>query len=473
MDVMLLRLCRLARLLRLIKLARTMQGFDALFLMMTTLKASTSLLFWTLILLLVCLTMFAFILNQTLVVYFIENDEINLEKRKRAFQYFGTFSRSIFSMFELTLGNYVVIARHLMEDISEWSVIFSIIYKLTFGFSVIAVINGSFIQETFKVAASDDRIMVVQKERAMKLHSKKMMAFFAAADSEGDGFISKEEFRGIVAEKKVQTWLAAQDLDATDADNLFVLMDDMNSDDGPGDGDLTTEELIHGVAKLKGPARSLDLAYAMHKNDAKHQLLMDKMLEMFEFQKNSTQVSGAGLLLGRGCQSAIAEPGAMKQASPGGLEGRPCGISPDGYSWGQQVEFRDAGTEWQLGVVTNLAPLMVKREGSRSPRKASLVRAVPLSRSGPGQHVVTGSHAKLAGLDAGFPKVALESERSDGGGFLEQPAETFEVTSIHDISLEEESLEEPALFLRQDTNNSREVRDLRRPDGQVGRAVLL
>ena len=54
-------------------------------------------------------------------------------------------------MFEITLGNWPPVARILQENVSEFYVAFSIIHKLVIGFAVIGVINGVFMQETFKV----------------------------------------------------------------------------------------------------------------------------------------------------------------------------------------------------------------------------------------------------------------------------------------------------------------------------------
>merc|ERR1719498_9509 len=113
-----------------------------------------------------------------------------MEKRKELFRYFGTFTRSLFSMFELTLGNWVPIARVLGELVSQWFLMLSLLHKLTMGFAAIGVINGIFVQETFKVAQGDDTIMLMQKERQIRIHTKKMKQFFAAADDSGDGMLS-------------------------------------------------------------------------------------------------------------------------------------------------------------------------------------------------------------------------------------------------------------------------------------------
>merc|ERR1712222_25838 len=94
--------------------------------------------------------------------------------------------------------------------------------------------------------------MIMQKGRAMRFHSGKMGDFFREADVSGDGLLDRSEFRRILRNDKVKTWLAAQDLDASNADNIFALLD-------PGTGKLSAHDLVKGVGRLKGTARSMDL----------------------------------------------------------------------------------------------------------------------------------------------------------------------------------------------------------------------
>lgn len=95
--------------------------------------------------------------------------------------------------------------------------------------------------------------MMRQKERDRNLHTKKMRTLFAAADESGDGFIDREEFCEIMNIPEVRTWLAAQELPVRDPNMLFSLLDD-------GDAELTAEELVKGVERLKGTAKGIDLA---------------------------------------------------------------------------------------------------------------------------------------------------------------------------------------------------------------------
>merc|ERR1712137_1056344 len=95
----------------------------------------------------------------------------------------------------------------------------------------------------------------------------------------GDGLVSLEEFRELFRDKQLKMWLAAQDIEVQDAGLLFDLIDD-------GDGELSCSELIYGMARLRGAAKSLDMYGMMHmvKNvigavdsvDAKLQEIMEK-----------------------------------------------------------------------------------------------------------------------------------------------------------------------------------------------------
>merc|ERR1712137_895141 len=125
------------------------------------------------------------------------------------------------------------------------------------GFCVIRIISGVFLHETFKSAATDDDLMLMQKKRLMQKHARKMRRFMQKADVSGDGGLSREEFKGVLKSEDVRAWLAAQEIDAGDADLLFSLLD-------TGDETLTADELVVGVTRLKGAAKSIDLYGLMH-----------------------------------------------------------------------------------------------------------------------------------------------------------------------------------------------------------------
>merc|ERR1719469_1384804 len=114
---------------------------------------------------------------------------------------------------------------------------------------------------------------MMQKERATKLHSRKMRKLFQHADDDENGALSLAEFRDVMDDKAVRTWLSSMELEVADVDTLFSLLDD-------GDGRLTAEELVVGVMRLKGSARNLGLV-TMIRDVGELKRTLSQLLQLF------------------------------------------------------------------------------------------------------------------------------------------------------------------------------------------------
>eukprot|EP00928_Gymnodinium_smaydae_P090730 TRINITY_DN74489_c0_g1_i1.p1 TRINITY_DN74489_c0_g1~~TRINITY_DN74489_c0_g1_i1.p1 ORF type:complete len:641 (-),score=61.99 TRINITY_DN74489_c0_g1_i1:220-2100(-) len=252
------RLIRLFRLLRLIKVIQSLENMDVLHLMTTAIRGMGSVLMWAFILLSVVLTACALLLTQILHTTYFTDDYIatlsgdELQRSARLFEYFGTFTRCVFSMFELTLANWPPVARMLAEDVSESFFAICIIHKVVIGFAVVAVINAIVLQETFKVASSDDMLMLREKKRQRRNLRKKLGAFFYALDADQDGDIDLDEFRQIARLPEIMDWLESLDFRTDDVDQLF------NFCDVNGDGTISHEEFMSMLPRLREPTRMLD-----------------------------------------------------------------------------------------------------------------------------------------------------------------------------------------------------------------------
>lgn len=241
-DPMLLRLLRLVKLLRMLRLIRTIQGFDSLYVMITAITGSVYALLWSTLVLLVVLMMIA-LLIVTLSEAFIIDESNPVERRNLVYKYFGSFSRTGLTLFEMTLGNFVPPSRVLTENVSEWMMIFALMFKASLGFSVVKVIMGVFLQVTFDVAENDDLIMVNRAERAIRSHTQKMSLLFKAADADGNGRLDCEEFIQVVGDPVVVTWLSAMGFNASSfnpKDVYKLLLEGTDKDD------LNAAELVTG-----------------------------------------------------------------------------------------------------------------------------------------------------------------------------------------------------------------------------------
>eukprot|EP00811_Abedinium_folium_P032570 NODE_5604_length_1753_cov_7.702952.p1 GENE.NODE_5604_length_1753_cov_7.702952~~NODE_5604_length_1753_cov_7.702952.p1 ORF type:complete len:430 (+),score=81.16 NODE_5604_length_1753_cov_7.702952:178-1467(+) len=253
-NPMLLRVLRLLRLVRLARMVKTFKALDSLQVLIGSMSACSSVLFWSGCVLAFILVMMSIFMNAMLASY-MEVDgsgDLSLSDRQDLYVYFGSWSRSMYSMFEVTFGNFIPVTRLLIENVNEGFGALLVFYRFLVGFSVVKVITGVFMHETFRVAASDDDLMVVQKLRATQKHAKQMKYLLTQLDTSLDGKLDRQEFYALMYNKRLRTWLASLDIEV---DNLPLLFDFVDN----GDGKVTMYELIQGLARLRGPARSIDL----------------------------------------------------------------------------------------------------------------------------------------------------------------------------------------------------------------------
>merc|ERR1712083_620830 len=64
--------------------------------------------------------------------------------------------------------------------------------------------------------------------------------------------IDWNEFRELLEDDLLRTWASTMDIDTDELEELFNHIDD-------GDGNISSEEFVAGVMKMKGQARSADL----------------------------------------------------------------------------------------------------------------------------------------------------------------------------------------------------------------------
>jgi len=192
-------------------------------------------------------------------VFASELDEDGLRRHHMMFEYFGTCSRCMLSMFEITLGDWPPIARLLTEEVSQWFTLICLLHKLTIGFSVTGVINGIILQETFKVVQTDDVIMFRQKKHDGRILRTKMKTLFDTLDKERDGKLNMWEFCAIADDLEIQIWLSSLGLETDDLPTLFTLIDEDDS------GFITLDELVSRVPRIMGAARGVDVLQMMQK----------------------------------------------------------------------------------------------------------------------------------------------------------------------------------------------------------------
>ncbi|CAE7233665.1 NaCP60E [Symbiodinium natans] len=247
----LFRLLRIGKLARAIRMVTMSNVLASLQLLIKCLAASMNMLFWSFCLLTFVQCVFGMIVS-TLCRDFVTDESYDHAWREGVFRYYGTFTRTFLTMFEILFANWSPPARVLVENYSEWFSIFFLIYRCVLGFAVLNVVNAVFVQQTMKTASSDEDLAFKQKEKDVAMYTRKVKKLFQTIDLSGDGTINLHEFAKLVQSPKLKFWMSQLELEYHDLMSLFEFLDN-------GDGEITLMEFIEGASRLRGGAKALDV----------------------------------------------------------------------------------------------------------------------------------------------------------------------------------------------------------------------
>lgn len=255
-DPMILRLVRLVKLSRFLKMFRMAGNLFVLSLIMKSVRTTFSTLCWAMLLLFMVKAVFGMLVSQ-LVYTFLTDPDADEEAKTAIYRYYGTFTRTMFTMFEVTHVNYSRAARVLTDNMDEGWAWFFVVYRVVVGFAVLQVIRAVFIQQVLKVATDDRDLLLLSRATERAKLVKKLSDVFSLIDVAGLGQVGPHEFVKVLHNSQVQTYLSSLDINPTHPEVLFKLLD-TNSD-----GTVTAEEFIQGTASLRGAARGIDVAQAL------------------------------------------------------------------------------------------------------------------------------------------------------------------------------------------------------------------
>jgi len=303
----LLRVARLAKLARLLRVMRWLQMVQPLIIMVKALAASISVLTWSLLLMLIMMAMVAMVMSVLLEPWMRSEylDPESLAMRIAVYKSWGTFSRAITTVSELTIGNFGPPTRELENNVGgEWGMA-ALLYKLTVGSAAAQVINAVFIQQTFKVATRDEEIMIKEKASAAVAYGKQLAKLFDHLDDSRDGIISRDEFKEALEDDNIRKWFSVLEVDA---DDMLALFDVLAGEDGL----IERHEFTNGLKSVRGTAKHL-------------QLLIMETETRRNFQVVNENVERIARLLGGGDQGrrllSKRSPSALSQGSETGSVG--------------------------------------------------------------------------------------------------------------------------------------------------------
>jgi len=176
--------------------------------------------------------------------------------KRDIFYFYGTFSRSMLTMFEIMLANWSPACRVLTDNIGEGYGSLILMYRCVAGFAVLNVISAVFIQQTMSVAKQDNELMMLERRRASEAYRAKLILTFGKMDSSGDGKLSSKEFHDLIQDRENRLWMSVMGIDPFHLQEFWEVLD-QSSNREP----ITADQFVEGVSRLRGEALSVDIAY--------------------------------------------------------------------------------------------------------------------------------------------------------------------------------------------------------------------
>jgi hypothetical protein len=245
---------RTFRLVRAVRAIRCVRIFRDLRLMICSLSQSLASLFSALLLLLSVIYLFSILFMYASATYVHEGGgEAEVVEQLKA--NYGNLGVTMFTLL-LAISNGTD-WKQLSEPLGKIHWGFELLFIFYVLFVVIGVLNvltSSFVERARELSRLDRDLATQGELASQEAFLAEMRTIFEEVDDEEAGRITWQKFRDYLKSDRAQAFFATQQLDTSDAARLFSLLEQDE------EGAVHIEEFTLGCMRLRGPAKSSDVA---------------------------------------------------------------------------------------------------------------------------------------------------------------------------------------------------------------------
>lgn len=243
---------RAFRLLRLTRLVRLVRLFKELLLFVTGIFAALSTLVWAFALIGMVIFLCAIFLVRSLGKKY--GDDSSPDYDPHIAELFGNVGTTCITLFRIiTLDAWSADVAQPVIQKEPGMVIFFILFIMVCSYGIMSVIVAVITENALSSSRENDEEDFKRKEVELRNSIKAIHNIFINADTDGDQFLSKEEFVRALNNPEVLSWLRSLDASLPDASSLFDILDYDDS------GGLSGHEFIEGILRSRGTAKAKDL----------------------------------------------------------------------------------------------------------------------------------------------------------------------------------------------------------------------
>eukprot|EP00443_Scrippsiella_acuminata_P101835 CAMPEP_0115603630 /NCGR_PEP_ID=MMETSP0272-20121206/16523_1 /TAXON_ID=71861 /ORGANISM="Scrippsiella trochoidea, Strain CCMP3099" /LENGTH=487 /DNA_ID=CAMNT_0003039151 /DNA_START=174 /DNA_END=1634 /DNA_ORIENTATION=+ len=237
-----MRILRVMRLVRIIRLVRVMRLIGELRTLVMSIAGSMKSLCWAISLLFLLIYIIGVYITQIVSDHRASKRLTDAAVNPALEQHYGTLILTILVLFEAVTGgvDWQNVLDPLMHEISPWLGVLFTFYIAFVLLAMMNVVTGVFTETALLSAKKDKDIYMA------------IMFDFHSLDLDESGMITWNEIEAQMNTTEFQEYFKAIDVDVSEAQGLFKLLDLNDS------GEISSEDFLNGCIRIRGPARALE-----------------------------------------------------------------------------------------------------------------------------------------------------------------------------------------------------------------------
>jgi len=293
-SVAVIRLLRLMRLAKILRVVRVMKAFRSLRVLVTAVVNSVGALAWSMTLLFVLELCGAIFMAQVIQPFMEETADEAL--RKYIWKHFGTWTNSMFTIFEITMapGGFIQY-RRLYEEVHPLFGIFCITYVCLVTFAVVRVITAMFLKATLSASDTEEQASASEKTKELAAYVKSMQG---KRGMDGTRTINRADVENLLDMGHFSDWIEDAGIEPREVLRLWSSLDE-------GTHEVPTAEFESALRQIRGVPRATDIVTNLN-------LTKNMMLRLLRMQNTLEDTLGQRLPesqshITKSCSSAGAE----------------------------------------------------------------------------------------------------------------------------------------------------------------------
>jgi hypothetical protein len=191
---------------------------------------------------------------------FLQDESADAAVREQVYMYFGNWSRSLITMFEISIwgGTWGRCGRVIIFSVSRNYAVFFIAYLAFVSFAIIRVISSLFIKDTLASAAKEAEV-AMQETNTSPEYISLLWTLFNDLCMNGDKSIRIHELRQQIQNPALHARFSQVGVVPAQVPAVLTLMDD-------GNGEIDFCEFMSGILRLMNLKQGVDLPTILYEN---------------------------------------------------------------------------------------------------------------------------------------------------------------------------------------------------------------